>query len=516
MTDKKSGDGGDVKYKIERSDRVGRYLVAAKSLEAGEVILEELPFVVGPKAASYPCCLGCYSPWPSAPVEGDGSPGPLCPDCGWPVCGDECARASQHRDYECRVFAEAKERFNAQEALGCDRAQGVPHLECVTPLRLLLASEKDKARWESEVSCMESHDKERREKPQWQADQVNVVEYIRNRLKLDRFSEELIQRCCGILEINNHEIRTSRGFLARGLYPRVSIMNHSCVSNTAHSCDPAPGADFRVQLRAAVRVAAGTELTGSYTHALLPTMLRRQHLAEGKYFDCACTRCSDPSELGTHMSSLKCNKCDNGLVLPLDSLDPESQWKCTHCDFSTSSQAVRRVQTIIHADMEQAEAYTAADGPEAIQLRESFMKKYHSVLHPRHALLTIPRFSLAQLYGRVEEYFLDDLPDVVLEHKIELCRLCLQVLDKIEPGLQRSRGMMLYELHAPLLFIAKGQWSAGAIDAPTLKSKMTEAAQILKEAADILCLEPAATPEAEIGQGAKLALEQLNKSIADL
>lgn len=76
----------------------------------------------------------------------------------------------------------------------------------------------------------------------------------------------------------------------------------------------------RIQLRTTLRVPAGGELYASYTHSLLPTMLRREQLLEGKYFACACPRCSDPTELGTHMSSLKCNKCDNGIILPLDSL----------------------------------------------------------------------------------------------------------------------------------------------------------------------------------------------------
>lgn len=44
------------------------------------------------------------------------------------------------------------------------------------------------------------------------------------------------------------------------------------------------------------------------------------------------------------------------------------------------------------------------------------------------------------MYGRVDEYLLDDLPDVVLEHKIDMCRLLLQVLDVIEPGYSRIRG----------------------------------------------------------------------------
>lgn len=44
------------------------------------------------------------------------------------------------------------------------------------------------------------------------------------------------------------------------------------------------------------------------------------------------------------------------------------------------------------------------------------------------------------MYGRVEDYLLDDLPDIVLEHKIDMCRSLLQVLDVIEPGYSRIRG----------------------------------------------------------------------------
>lgn len=77
---------------------------------------------------------------------------------------------------------------------------------------------------------------------------------------------------------------------------------------------------FRVYLRTSTKIPKGGELYGSYTPSLLPTMLRREHLLESKHFSCACNRCSDPTELGTHMSSLKCSKCDNGIVVPLDSL----------------------------------------------------------------------------------------------------------------------------------------------------------------------------------------------------
>ncbi|XP_032672669.1 uncharacterized protein LOC116844767 [Odontomachus brunneus] len=394
-------------YKVLRNDQVGRYMVTSRELQAGEEVVTEMPFVVGPKACTYPLCLACYTPWPPSPDDK-----PLCSKCGWPVCGEECENLLQHKDYECQVNATIEHRRKIEESL------------------------------------VQNHSNERK-----------------------------------IGGING-------------------IITRFCTR--------------RIRLRTTLKVPAGGELYASYTHSLLPTMLRREHLQEGKHFACACPRCSDPTELGTHMSSLRCNKCDNGVVLPLDSLDPASSWKCTNCEFSTNGQAVRKVLRIIQAEVDNAEAISGADGADAIYVRETVMKKYQSVLHPRHAFLTMLRHSLSQMYGRVDEYLLDDLPDVVLEHKIDICHLLLQVLDVVEPGYTRVRGMTLYELHAPLLFLAKSHWNAGVISEASLKSKMTEAANVLKEAAMILILESLETVEGQIGLVAQESLLQLEQSINNL
>lgn len=62
------------------------------------------------------------------------------------------------------------------------------------------------------------------------------------------------------------------------------------------------------------------------------------------------------------------------------------------------------------------------------------------MFHPCHALLVSLKHALAQLYGRVENYLLDDLPDLLLERKVELCRLILKILDVVSPGDSRMRG----------------------------------------------------------------------------
>lgn len=71
---------------------------------------------------------------------------------------------------------------------------------------------------------------------------------------------------------------------------------------------------------------------------------------------------------------------------------------------------------------------------------EKSLKELKSVLHPRHAYLTSIKHSLLQLYGKAPGYKMPDLPDIVLERKIELCRQVLEVVNVVEPGMNRFRG----------------------------------------------------------------------------
>lgn len=101
----------------------------------------------------------------------------------------------------------------------------------------MLAKEKNPQRWEAEVSHMEAHTDIRKQKPIWEFTQHNIVEYLRGPCKLDRFSEELIQTVCGILDVNAFEARTPSGYLIRCLFPKLAIMSHNCISNIHHAID---------------------------------------------------------------------------------------------------------------------------------------------------------------------------------------------------------------------------------------------------------------------------------------
>lgn len=221
----------DKTFKVLENSEFGRYGVAAKDLKAGEILFEEKSFAIGPKVESPPVCLECC-----CPVDG-GATGPKCSQCGWPLC-EECAANQANIVYhkkECALFVKQKVKFLNVE----DSTASCIQLDCITPLRVLLEKEDHPDRWNDEIGVMEYHHEVRKDSTIWNADQNNVVAYLRGPCGLkERFSEELIQQVIGILEVNAFEARTCSGYAVRGLYPKLAIMAHSCVPNVVHSIHP--------------------------------------------------------------------------------------------------------------------------------------------------------------------------------------------------------------------------------------------------------------------------------------
>ncbi|KFB46177.1 AGAP007779-PA-like protein [Anopheles sinensis] len=501
--------GEPMSYKVLVCPELGRYGVAARDLKAGERLFSEAPFAVGPKLDSPPLCLECC-----CPVDG-GEDGPRCPRCGWPLC-EECGAEGVELEYhraECEVFAASRVRFRPVD----DSTAGCVQLDCITPLRVLLAREAEggRERWEREIEPMEYHDEARRDSANWRVDENNIVAFLRNACGLaERFSAELIQRVIGILDVNAFEGRTCNGYSVRGLYPQLAIMAHNCVPNVVHSIHPSEG--FRLEARVAVDVAEGEKLYTTYTYTMTGTVARQSILASSKFFTCRCTRCLDPTELGTHFSTLLCNKCSAGFITTTNPLDENAEWKCNQCAFKTSGAAVQKAVMTMHNEIDELACleYDAS----RLEAYERVFKKFRSVLHPLHFINTSIRHSLIELYGRIPGYEMAELPDILLERKVELCRDILRVLDVFEPGRTRARAMVLYELHAPLIMLAQSSFTRGEDrrDGRTLKEQLLEAAQILEECGGILEWEDPTTPEGILANVAKQSLLQLRQSIATL
>ena len=68
----------------------------------------------------------------------------------------------------------------------------------------------------------------------WEANQVNIVNFLRNTCGLaGRFDESEIQHVIGSLEVNAFEVTSaSTQAKGRGVFPLTALMSHSCISNT--------------------------------------------------------------------------------------------------------------------------------------------------------------------------------------------------------------------------------------------------------------------------------------------
>ena len=88
-----------------------------------------------------------------------------------------------------------------------------------------------------------------------------------------------------------------------------------------------PDSGFSVVLRARTEILEGEEISIQYVPASLGQPQRGASLGSVWRFECACARCSDPSEFGTWVSALKCAQCHEGLVLP-ERPREGAAWRC--------------------------------------------------------------------------------------------------------------------------------------------------------------------------------------------
>merc|ERR1719483_107549 len=118
---------------------------------------------------------------------------------------------------------------------------------------------------------------------------INPLLYAFNEVSLEQTSFDEVAKIVGITEVNNCEIFNQDGLSGiRGLFPITSLMSHSCVPNCrVVQLQAKPNQSYCLALNP---IKSGEELRISYVNLLMPTYMRRRHLAENWYFDCICER----------------------------------------------------------------------------------------------------------------------------------------------------------------------------------------------------------------------------------
>lgn len=221
-------------------------------------------------------------------------------------------------------------------------------------------------------------------------------------------------------------------------------MNHSCVPNCNWSITYSP--EFVIKARASVDIKQGEMLTVTYNYDLSKygCQVRQKRIKEQAKFTCKCIRCMDPTDLGTFSSGIICFKCKKGIMLPLDPLDTESDWKCNECVYTMCQSFVSSFVESLHEQVEMAEAEAEEDTEESVvEIWEDIISsKSGSVLHPNHWILTITSQAIINHQSsKLSELNLKDL-DRFLWH----CEHLLKIRDVTTPGIstEKGKGKRLY------------------------------------------------------------------------
>lgn len=309
---------------------------------------------------------------------------------------------------------------------------------------------------------------------------INQLDSQTKKKYLPTVSSELLHRMCGIIDTNALEVRLFEGSELLALYTNTCIMEHSCIPNTKHTFAQSVkdrNELFRITVKVVVPIEKGTNISTMYSHALWGTQARRQHLKDAKYFACKCPRCSDPTELGTYLSAMKClgdgNPCD-GVHLPEDPLDDETEWACNKCSVKINNS---QVNMLISQMGEEVESVQMMGGSPIVL--ENLLCRLSTFLHPNHYHLYSIKHSLIQLYGRQPNYMSQE----ILDRKIKWCKDLIKITRTLDPGNARLSlyyAVLQHELHSALVLKAKNDGSLKSDDEK--KALLMEAKLSIEEA----------------------------------
>merc|ERR1712212_747368 len=398
----------------------GRCLIATTPIQVGDVILEEMPAVWGPKQLSPTSCLGCYMPLEFEEVT-------FCDDCGLPLCSTNCANLDNHRA-ECEMLHPARSYLLLNSEKDLQQAYYF-----ITTVRTLWMRKNNKEQWEA-VSKLMSNLEERRGSKIFQFNQTYVVETLKH-FGVQDFSDDEIQKVCGIFDSNAFESCSPSRVPCRGLYVMASMINSSCLPNTRHYFKNSG----ELVVVASRPIAKGEEILVCYTQPRWSTSPRQKHLSVTKLFRCECARCTDPEEQKMFSSSLLCpNQGCRGAVCPLSMSSARTAgWNCRKCGTVINIKKVTTCQTVCTQMVHTRERRSS-------QHLLNLINKLSTWLYPTHYTLTELKMAAITEWGDPDFVPFEDMSQTEFETKIAFCFEMLDIVEDIEGESCRTKAFIIY------------------------------------------------------------------------
>ncbi|XP_073265655.1 histone-lysine N-methyltransferase ASHR1 isoform X3 [Populus alba] len=360
----------DAGLAVSKLPEKGRCLLTTKNFYPGEVILRQEPYVCVPNNSSTVSrCDGCFA---SESLK-------KCSACQvvW-YCGSTCQKSEWklHR-LEC----------NALSRLEKEKRKAVtPSIRLMVRLYLrrklqnemfIPTSVTDSYNF---VEALVSHLKDLDEKQRvLYAQMANLVHLILQwpEINLKEIAENFSKLACNAHTICDCELRP----LGTGLYPVVSIINHSCLPNAVLTFEGKSSV-----VRAIDHIPEGAEVSIAYIDTAGSTMTRQKALKEQYFFTCTCPRCikvgqHDDIQESAILEGYRCkdDRC-NGFLLR-DSED--KGFICQTCGLRRSKEEVKRIVCEITAISDKKLKSTSpGNHEEVISLYKMIEKLQMELCHP--------------------------------------------------------------------------------------------------------------------------------------
>ncbi|KAK3874168.1 hypothetical protein Pcinc_020877 [Petrolisthes cinctipes] len=421
---------------LQVSLEYGRYLVATRDILAGEELFREVPLVLAPRPVPIPACLAC--------LRGLGQDWRGCEECGAPLCWPRCP-GTLHGVEECQSLSSLSLNLGDSQDLNKLKLLN----EILTPMRTLLVLSTEPS-LRGVVASMQSNVGQRRRLKVGQETVQRMAQTLQEDL-------DVVAHILGVFDTNAFVMGGQGGGVGgsgRALLPLSALMNHNCTPNTQHWFQH--GA---IIVRAVCDIPRGSEITTSYAPTLWGTSARAAHLTASKLFRCRCERCRDPTELGSHLSSLACRSCKGGLLVPPHA--PGEPWACNQCEGTVGVGAaealVRGAGAIVRGGGGGAEGDVTNLTTTVGHLTRVLGPTHYVTREANYALL------LALLASP-----LTDMSEGDLLRAVGVARDLLGVADLVDPGLSRFRGVLLLELTRACAELLRRQHIADHVIANTM------------------------------------------------
>lgn len=427
----------------------GRCLFSTRDFSPGEVIISQEPYVSVPnKTSGDSRCDWCFS---SSNLK-------RCSSCQvvW-YCGSTCQKSDwKLHQLECQALSRLdKSRLKSL----------TPSIRLMVKLflRKKLQSEKIIPTTSMDnyklVEALVSHMSEVDEKQLLlYAQMANLVNVILQwpDISIKEIAENFAKLATNAHTICDSELRP----LGTGLYPVISIINHSCLPNSVLVFE-----GNMAVVRAVQPVPRASEVLISYIETAGSTMTRQKTLKEQYYFTCTCPRCSNlgqPNDIkeSSILEGYRCKdvKCNGFLLRDSDN----KGFICQQCGLLRDREELKKILGEVNLTTEKASMnYSSGNRAEASALYKMIEKLQVKLCHPFSLNLMRTRETILKISMELQDW----------GEALAYCKLTIPVYERVYPGQHPLLGLQYYTC-------GKLEWLLGNTE-DSIKS-LTKAVKVLR------------------------------------